>query len=214
MLRRKHPYQLCKRRHTHTHTHIYIFEYHEQRLIVGYGEVSQLLWHSLNHYIYKEVKFSLVFHSAAAHYIPCIDTACTFCRQYVHLCTCMGARGIICIHIHILGSKAVWGLGTKWLSSLQPSEEASWWSWMPNWCGSASTLSLWFSSHSPEFCAEGMHSLITLDKCMNLQSIQSRSFFSFLVGNVILNKNVTKKANTCCVFLLYDQPTQKKSSDT
>jgi hypothetical protein len=59
-------------------------------------------------------------------------------------------------------------------------------------------VSQWFSSHSPEFCAEGMRLLITLAKCMNLQGdcVQSRSFVSFLVGNVILNKNVDKKANT------------------
>jgi len=77
--------------------------------------------------------------------------------------------------------------------------------------GGQAVVSQWFSSHSPEFCAEGMHFLITLDKCVNLQgdSIQSRSFFSFCVGNVILNKNVDKKANTRCVFLLSDQPTQK-----
>lgn len=63
-----------------------------------------------------------------------------------------------------------------------------------------------FSSHSPKFYAEGMHSLITLDKCVNLQGdcVQSTSFFSFLVGNVILNKNVAKKANTCCVVLVHN----------
>jgi hypothetical protein len=33
--------------------------------------------------------------------------------------------------------QALWGLGTKWLSSLQLCEEASWWSQMPNWWGSA-----------------------------------------------------------------------------
>jgi hypothetical protein len=33
--------------------------------------------------------------------------------------------------------QAVWGLGTKWLSSLWPCEEASSWSQMPNWCRSA-----------------------------------------------------------------------------
>jgi hypothetical protein len=99
--------------------------------------------------------------------------------------------------------QVVCGFRTKWPSSWS-SEEASWRSQMPNWWRSARGLLtvLPFTKHRILWWRHTFTDhVVTNARTFRVTIRRSSSFFSFLMTNVILNKNVIKQANIYYVFL-------------